>query len=229
MNDGGDVLLDAALVPDPDESREMSVRPKAEQVSDEDVAGSRILIVRRDLGLRKPRQGGGAGVELQCSFQPAEGTRFVSGRVLVQLREPQDATFIDIAPTIIREPVKVNISYEANGKISVGYKKIITGESGGKAGRGLEYGSYICFVKGTGATSRRARWDFTEDTHLKTGIGLDQVLAMTLPASKEVTANLTVTAVLAKAGIVGALRDMVLGRTRAERVRRVTLFEAPSH
>jgi hypothetical protein len=225
MDPNDKILLDAPLLPDPDSIREMGIRPPAEQVTDADVAGSRILIVQRDLGLHKPRDGGGAAVELACSFHPAAGARFVSGRVLLQLQRPVDATFIDIAPEQIVEPVKVTISYAADGKITVGYKKIATGETGGETKEELEYGSFICFVRGSGTASRRAIWDFSEDPHLKLGIGLNQVLAMTVPASGVVAGSLTVTAVLAKSGFIGAVRDLVLGRTRAERSCAVTLFE----
>jgi hypothetical protein len=225
MGPNDKILLDAPLLPDPDSSHEMGGRPKAEQVTDEDVAGSRILIVQRDLGLRKPRDGGGAAVELTCSFHPAPRARFVSGRVLLQLRRPVTGTFIDVAPTQITEPVKVSISYAANGKITLGYKKIATGEASGEAKETVEYGSFICFVRGSGAGSRRAIWDFSEDPYLKLGIGLDQVLAMTVPASDIVVGSLTVTAALAKSGLIGAVRDLVLGRTRAERTCSITLCE----
>jgi len=224
LNDG-EILLDAELVGDPDAIRELGAAPPLELLTDEDITGSRILIVKRDRGLQKPRDGGGAMVELDCAFQPAEGTRFVSGRVTVQIVQPQGVMFIDIAPTEIKEPVKVTYSLEPSGKISLGLGKLSI-EPSVSAKRQLEYDSFTCRVKGSGAGSLRAIWDFAEDNILKQGIGAHQALAVTVPASDTVRAELLVKATLAKNGLFGAARDLVLGRTRDERVRDITLYKA---
>jgi hypothetical protein len=221
MTPRDEVLLDAPMLPDPDAKREMSAVAAPQEVTDADVEGSRILIVKRALA----PAGDGAAVELTCSFQPAPGTRFVSARVMVMLRTPVGEAFIDIAPTEIKEPVKVTIDYDADGKISVGKENIANAEIGGSEKRGLEYNSYICFVRGSGAGSRRAQWDFDEDPHLRGGIGLQQVLAMTVPKAAAVQGSLTVSATLAKSGLLGAARDLVLGRSRPERMIPIVLYD----
>jgi hypothetical protein len=208
------VLLDAQLVPDPDSTLEMGVT-RAELLTDEDIAGSRILIVKRKRGLKKPRDGDRAMTEIECTFHPAPTTRFVSARVTVKILAPQDATFLGVAPTIVSDPVKVEYNHEPNGKISIKVGVLSVAPTIA-AHTKLEYDSYICHVRGSGEGSRRAIWDFDEDRNLKLGIGLSQALAMTVPSAHAVRGELNVSASLARNGVIGAVRDMVLGKSRPE-------------
>jgi hypothetical protein len=208
------VLLDAQLVPDPDAAAEMGVAP-AQLLTDDDIAGSRILIVKRDRGLKGRRAGGGAMLEIECSFHPAPGTRFISARVTVKIIDPRDAAFLDIAPKEIKDPVKVEYSCEPDGKITLDLG-MLSIEPSLAAHTKLEYDSYICRVKGSGETTQRAIWDFEEDQNLKVGIGLNQALAMTVPSAHAVNGELNVSATLARNGVIGVVRDLVLGKKKPQ-------------
>jgi hypothetical protein len=220
-----EVLLDAELIGDPDSARELGPAKTAELLADEDIKGSRILIVRRNPGPRQDQVGGGALVEINCAFQSEEGMRFVSGRVTIQLVHPHGAVFLDVAPTEIRDPVKVTYTLEPGGKISLGLGRLSV-EPSMTAKSQVEYNSFICRVRGSGVGSARAIWDFEEDAVLKQGIGPSQALAVTVPASQTVNAELLVKATIAKNGWLGAARDLVLGRTPEERMRKIILCKA---
>ncbi len=218
-----EILLDAKLIGDPDALREMGAQPAEVLMDPEYLEGARVLIVKRGAETGDEEQDGGAVVRLDCAFHPAPGTRFVSARVMVKLIQPQGAMFLDIAPREIREPVKVEYSGESNGKLSVKLGPI-SFEPAGTATSKVGYDSFICRVKGSGANSLRAIWDFEEDAVLKQGIGLDQALAMIVPGGRTVKGELSVTARLARNGALGSALDMLLGGGHEEHAPEVTLY-----
>jgi hypothetical protein len=231
-----ELLFEGHLVPDADALREMSVANTDVLIDPPNLSGARILIVKRlesvsiaDGSGSGSGSGGGSGsgdgafVRLVCSFLPAPGTRFVSARVSMKLIQPQGAMFLDIAPREIKQPVKVEYSREASAKLSVKFGPV-TFDPSGKADVKLDYDAFICLVRGVGANSVRAIWDFEEDPGLERGIGVDQPLAVIVPAGQKVKAELLVTAQLARNGALGAL-DMMLGRRTGAEKPEVTLYE----
>lgn len=214
--------LDLPLVADTDALLELG--PDApEKIADEDLRGSRVLLVSRTIA---PIDLGGAQgglVEFLCTFHPAPGTRFSWASVKVRLKKPDGITLIDIAPREVREHEPVKISVDGTGKLGVkyGFLEVGADEKVTKA-----YDSYHCSVQGSGASTALARWDLSENPHRREGIGTEQLLAFTLPVSGLVTVELLIAARLARGGVAGgidAVRDLVLGADRRRYVLELTI------
>src|ERR1043165_6657866 len=95
-------LIDSPLIPDPDADQELGT--EAEALSDDDLRGSRLLLDRRRV---EPIEieGTAAGlVQLACTFQPADGARFVSAQFLLRFKTPAGLRIVDLAPHVIDDP-----------------------------------------------------------------------------------------------------------------------------
>jgi hypothetical protein len=209
-NDEQNVLLDAPLVPDPYAAEEMGPAD-AEAIADENLKGSRLLLVRRAVEPVDIAGVPGGAVELVCTFQPAPGSRFASARLLLKLTGPQGVRIADLEPRQVREQEPVKFVLDRKGKLGL---KVLKAEAGAEAGVRMEYAVYHCAVTGSGQATPLARWDFTENPHRKDGLGAEQSLALTLPVTGRVTGTVSVTARLIRPGLRGALeavRDLILG------------------
>lgn len=210
MSQDESLIVDAALVPDPDAGQEMGPTD-VEAIADEDLKGSRLLLVRRavepvDLGGTP-----GGAVEFACTFQPGRGTRFTWARLLLRLKTPERVRIVDLAPREVRENEPVRFTLDRSGKLALSYQVV---EAGLEAGRQKEFSVYQCSVQGSGEGTTLARWDFNESPHRKDGIGREQPLALTLPVTGRVTGTVSVSARCVRQGLRGsieALRDMILG------------------
>lgn len=205
------VLVDSTLVPDPDAEEELGADAVA-AIADEEIRGCRLLVVRR--AVEPIELGGAAGgaVQLGCTFQPAPGLRFTWARLVLRLTGPDGVLIVDVAPRKVPEGEPVRFTVDGKGKIGVNAQGV---EVGAEETVKKEFTIYHCSVQGSGEGTSIARWDFAENPHSRGGIVREQVLALTLPATGDVTGEMTVTARLVRPGIGGALdaiRDLVLGQ-----------------
>ncbi|HEY0070545.1 MAG TPA: hypothetical protein VGE04_11310 [Chloroflexia bacterium] len=207
---GEAVMVDAALVPDPDAEAELGPGD-LQPIADEDVRGSRLLVVRRAVEVIDLDNGLGGAVQFACTFQPTYGTRFTWASLVLQLQAPQGVYIIDLSPHVVREDVPVNFTVDRKGKIGLKYEIV---EAGMEAGTQKEFATYHCTVQGSGEGTALARWDFRENPYRQEGLGREQVLALSVPVVGNVTGTLHVSARLERRGLGGvadAIRDLVLG------------------
>jgi hypothetical protein len=218
-------LIDEPLVPDPDAEAELAPGD-AEAIADEDLRGSRLLLVGRAAEAIELDGSTGGAIELACTFQPADGTRFAWARLLLRLTAPDGVKILDVAPReVVDEPV--TISVDRKGGLSLGVKGVGTAETGLASTK--QYVTYHCAVQGSGAATALARWDFKENPDTRDGLGTEQALVLTVPVTGPVRATVTVSARLARSSVAGrvadAVRDLVL--PTPQRTFPVT-FEVPS-
>lgn len=207
-----EILIDAPLVPDPDADEEMGPGG-AEAIADEDLRGSRFLLVRRAIEAIDISGTQGGAIKFACTFHAAAGTRFVEARLALRLTEPPGVSIHDLAPREVRENEPVRFNLDEKGKLSLGYAKV-GAEFGQESGTTTEFAIYHCAVKGSGENTMLARWDFIENPHKQDGIGHEQVLALTIPVIGQVVGNISVSARLVRPGLKGtwdAIREMVVG------------------
>ena len=210
MRDETELLIDIPLVPDPDADEEMGPTD-AEAIADEDLQGSRLLLVRRTV---KPIQIDGESggiVEFLCTFQPAFGSRFQWASLTLRLNVPEQIKIIDMAPRSVKDQEPVQFTFDDKGKI--GLKHNI-------ANANLEteikktFAVYECTVQGSGIGTNLARWDFRENSHRQDGLGVEHPLVITLSTTGRITGSVNVNARLIRPGLSGKLttiRDMILG------------------
>lgn len=216
MSEDEMLLIDAPLVADPDADEEMGPGD-AEAIADEDLEGSRLLLVRRVAEAVDLDGTPGGAVQIACTFQPARDTRFTWARLLLRLSTPQGVRIVDLAPRVVREDEPVRFTLDRSGKIGLSYK---VAEASAEAGKHKEYVIYYCSIQGSGEGTSLARWDFNENPHRKDGLEREQVLALTVPVTGTVTGTVSVNARLTRAGLRGriaAIRDLVLGANPGER------------
>ena len=201
----GEVLVDAPLV----EGNYRGDGP--ETLSDANLRGNRLLLVKRAVeGLELDGRRGGV-VQIACVFHPAEGTRFSWAKVELLLTEPVGVRVVDVAPREVREGEPVSFTVDGKGKLALRYQ---VAEAGAEKSVRREFAVYHCAVQGSGESTSLARWDFTENPHTRDGIGREQVLALTLPVTGAVGGTLAVNARLVRAGMLGrveTIRELVLG------------------
>lgn len=207
-----EILIDAPLVSDPDADNEMGLGD-AETIADEDLRGSRFLLVQRAVESIDIDGTPGGAIKFACTFHSAPGTRFVEAGLTLRLDEPPDVKIHDLAPHEVRENEPVRFKLDDKGKLSLGYADLGVNVDQ-EAGLSKEFAIYHCAVKGVGENTRVAMWDFTENPHKRDGIGHEQVLVLTIPATGQVTGNLSISARLARPGLKGtwdAIREMIIG------------------
>lgn len=207
-----EILVDTPLVPDADADEEMGPGD-TETIADEELRGSRFLLVRRAVEAIDIDGAPGGAVKFACTFHSSPGTRFVEARLALRLNEPPGVNVYDLAPREVRENEPVRFKVDDKGKLSLGYAKI-GAELGHESGSSTEFAVYHCVVKGSGANTALAKWDFAENPHKQDGIGHEQVLALTIPATGKVAGTLSVSARLVRPGLKGAfdaVRELVIG------------------
>ena len=217
--------MDEPLVPDPDAGAELGPGDTI-AIADEDLRGSRLLLVGRATEAIQLDGSTGGAIELACTFQPANGTRFEWARLLLRLTSPAGVTILDLAPReALDEPVTVSV--DRRGSLTLGLEGVATADAG--IGANKQYLSYHCSVQGSGAATALARWDFKENPDRRDGLGGEQALVLTLPVTGVVQATVMVSARCARSGTPGrladAIRDLVL--PAPERTFPVT-FDIPS-
>jgi len=207
-----EILIDAPLVPDTDADEEMG-SGNTETITDNDVRGSRFLLVRRAVEAIDISGTPGGAIKFACTFHAVPGTRFVEARLALRLNEPPGVYINDLAPREVRENEPVRFKLDDKGQLSLGYAKL-GAEFGQESGTSKEFAVYHCAVKGSGENTALALWDFAENPHKQDGIGHEQVLALTIAATGRVAGTLSVSARLARPGLKGtwdAIREMVIG------------------
>lgn len=219
MDAGDELLLDAPLLPAAEPAR-VTYRGEdpqtcrgddPETLSDADLQGSRLLLVRRSVEAIDLDGKPGGVVQIACVFQPAEGARFSWARVALQLTDPVGVRVLDLAPREVRENEPVTFTVDGKGKLGLKYQ---IAEAGAEKLVRREFATYHCAVHGSGESTTLARWDFAENPHRRDGIGREQALALTLPVTGTVRGTLTANARLVRAGVRGrldAVRELVLG------------------
>jgi hypothetical protein len=211
MSENDTLLIDEPLVPDPDAEEELGATD-VEAIADEDLTGSRLLLVRRAI---EPLDLGGTPggvVQLACTFQPASGARFTSAQLRLRLATPAGIRIIDLAPRSLDDPNPVEFTLDKKGQLGL---KSFPVEPGVEIGSSKKYVKYHCKVQGSGEGTGLARWDFKENPDRGDGIGQEQVLTLTLPVIGPVTGSVIVSARLARSGLRGkmaAIRDLILNK-----------------
>lgn len=206
------LLLDVPLVPDPDADKELAGQPE-QAIADADLKGCRILITQQAIETISLQEVRGGFVQLSCIFQPTAGIRFSYAQFLLQLQQPKELIFWDIAPKLIDDPNPVEITIDRKGSIALKSSSFPI-EPGIERGISKKYTRYHCKVQGTGVSTSQARWDFRENPDRKDGIGLEQVLSFILPWHETITLNAFVGARVCRTGLKGALdtmRDVIAG------------------
>lgn len=210
MPDETQLLIDAPLVADADADEELGPGD-ASAIADEDLQGSRLLLALKSVTPIKIDEQPGGMVEMVCTFQPGYNTRFTWARLTVLLKQPEGIQIVDLAPREIQDPQPVKITVDSKG--SLGLNRAPAEVSLEKTVK-KEYAAYSCSVRGSGASTAKARWDFTENSHRQDGLGTEQALALTLQTTGPVSGIVLINARLARTGVGGALlavRDVVLG------------------
>jgi hypothetical protein len=206
-------------VPDPDADGELGVADVA-AIADEDLKGSRLLLVRRAIAPIDLDGTSGGVIQLACTFQPAEGLRFTSAQFRLRFMTPPGIRIIDLAPRSLDDPNPVEFTLSRKGQL--GIKSLpVPIESSFEAGVSEKFVRYHCNVQGSGEGTNLARWDFRENADRRDGIGREHVLTLTLPLTGIVTGSLIVSARLVRPGlrgVVDAIRDMILVAPSSERI-----------
>ncbi|MBI1925128.1 hypothetical protein HYR99_12880 [Candidatus Poribacteria bacterium] len=227
MNVEETLLIDSPLVPDPDADEEMG-STDVEALADEDLKGSRLLLVRRAIEPIDLEGIPGGVLQLACTFQPGQGTRFTSAQFRLRLVTPDGIRIIDLAPRSLDDPNPVEFTLNRKGQLGITSLPVPI-EPSVEIGSSKKYVRYHCRVQGSGEGTSLARWDFKENPDRRDGIGQEQVLTLTLPVKGQVTGRVIVSARLARSGLRGsieAIRDMILGAKPNERSYPIT-FEIP--
>lgn len=229
LSEDDTLLIDAPLVPDSDADAEMG-STDIEAIADEDLKGSRLLLVRRAIEPIDLEGSSGGVIQLSCTFQPGQRTRFTWAQFRLRLLTPNGVRIIDLAPRNLNDPNPVEITIDRKGELKVTSLPVPI-EPGVEIGSSKKYSKYTCLVQGSGSGTALARWDFRENPDKCDGIGPEQVLTLTLPVTGRVTGSVIVSARLARSGLRGsfeAVRDMIIGAQGNERSYPVT-FEIPGN
>ena len=203
------VLLNEALVPDPYQDEEMGARDVA-AIADEDLKGSRLLLVQRSVEKIDLDGSPGGAIGLACTFQPALGARFTYAQLVLKLTSPDGARLIDVAPKSVRDGEAVRFTVDMKGKIGVKHAPV---EASGEVGEKAEFSVYHCLVQGSGEGTAMARWDFQENRDTEMGLGQDQILTLTVPFIGAVQIDIRLSARVVRGGFTGAfegVRDLIL-------------------
>lgn len=226
MTEQDDLLIEAKLIPDPEESEEMSAGD-VEQLTDEEIYGSRLLLVRRAVEAIDLDGESGGAIQISCEFHPAENTRFSWAQVSLLLESPAGAKFISVQPDVVSDATPINFQVNRSGKLTLGYPDYAGVEAGGEKQK--QYAIYHNLVRGSGEGTAKAIWTFTENPHTKTGLGQKNTLAITVPLTGTVKASLTVNCRIVRAGVKGFMdkvRDLIIERPEPESQR--VIFEIPA-
>lgn len=228
MDEEETLLIDAPLVPDPDADEELG-SADIDAIADEDLKGSRLLLVRRASEPIDMEGIPGGVVQLACTFQPGQGARFTFAQFRLRLVTPDGIRIVDLAPRSLDDPNPVEVTLNRKGQLGVTGLPVPI-EPSVEIGTSKKYARYHCRVLGAGAGTNLARWDFKENPDRRDGIGPEQVLTLTLPVTGRVTGSVIVSARLVRPGLRGSIesiRDMILGPKPNERFYPIA-FEIPA-
>jgi hypothetical protein len=198
-----EVLLEAELVPDPDEAQEMGSQVP-QLIGDQELRGCRFLLVRRTAEPFKTDSLKGLAVELACTFQPAPNTRFSWAQIVLNLVQPTDANFLDVGPEAVRESEPVRFTFDSKGKLGVKYVPL-SAEMEESAKQ--EFSVYHCDIQGSGASTKKARWDFRENPHTLQGLGRNQSLTFLLPEAPHFAFQASMSARIVRGGLNGVIES----------------------
>ena len=118
MDKEDSLLIDAPLISDPDADEELGATD-IEAVADEDLRGSRLLLVRRAIEPIDLEGTPGGVVQLSCTFQPSQGARFSFAQFRLRLKTPDGIKIIDLAPRTLDDPTPVEFTLDRKGKLSI--------------------------------------------------------------------------------------------------------------
>jgi hypothetical protein len=203
-----EILFEGVLVPDPNADEEMS---DIEQLADEEIRGSRILIVKRAIQAVDFDGTAGGIIQLSCEFHPSHGTRFTWARVAITLTTPEGINFISVQPDLVQEKMPVVFQYNKGGKLSLGIPEYAGAEISGE--RQKQFTVFHNTVRGSGDGTKKALWTFEENDQTRQGLGQKNILTVTVPATGAIGGQLTVNCRVSRKGIKGLadkLRDLVL-------------------
>lgn len=212
------LLADVPLVADPEANEELGAAD-IKAIADEDLKGSRLLLVRRVVEPIDLEGTPGGVVQLVCTFQPAEGARFSSAQFRLRLLSPAGLRVVDLAPRSLDDEHPVEFTVDRKGKLGINIPSVPI-EPGVEIGTSKKYVKYHCSVQGSGEGTSLVRWDFRENSDRGDGIGREQVLTLTLPVIGSVTGSVIVSARLVRSGLrsrIEAVRDMIVGAGPDER------------
>jgi hypothetical protein len=204
-----EVLLDEPLVADSDVDNEMDATREIAQLSDEEVAGARLLLTRK--GLARLDDGSGVVMELAANFDRPHGAHMASARIQISIASPEEATFADIAPVEVRDTEAVKFSIKKGGSLSIKVEKI---EGKLDAQQSTEFNRYYCRVEGSGAGTHRAVWTFYENPQTDEGVNHANPLMVTLKGAGPFTMDIATSCRIVRPGIGGLkdrIRELVLG------------------
>src|SRR5262245_52765027 len=97
-----EVLLDSELSPDQFADDELAGHD-LEPIADEDMRGSRLLLIRRAIESLEVAGSPAGAVQIACTFQPASGCRFTTARISMRFTTPPGLRILDVAPRVTRE------------------------------------------------------------------------------------------------------------------------------
>lgn len=216
-----DILLDAELFGDPDANELLGPSDDTEVLTDKEIRGCRLTLVRQKVHKVDLGRGAFGAIEIECSLLPAPGLRFASAAVIVKLEQPTNANFVDIAPTRVTRPGKMRFAFDAGAKLIDITEDMGVGRLVLKASREVDYEH--CHVQGGGSGSRRVEWRFVEDDQAQKGILSPQALIMTVPVTGLVHCTVGFKAKIKRGGKSGAVRDLLFGRNVADRWRKLVV------
>jgi hypothetical protein len=205
----GETLLDEPLVADADADSEMDASKDLEQLSDEEIAGARLLLVRK--GIARLDGDGGVVMELAASFDRPPGAHMASARIQVTITAPQEATFADIAPIEVRDTEAVKFSVKKSASLTIKVEKI---EGKLDAQQSTEFNRYYCRVEGSGAGTHRAVWTFYENPQTDEGVSHSNPLMVIFKGTGPFTMDVATSCRIVRPGIAGLkdrVRELVLG------------------
>ncbi|MEM6412999.1 MAG: hypothetical protein AAF683_15865 [Pseudomonadota bacterium] len=201
------LLLDAPLVPDPDEAFELSDTETTAFLTDDEVKDARFNVKVVSV----ERVADGLAVALKAGFDPMPRSRFTYARVSIRAIRPDDLEFVDFAPKEIRDSKAI--------KMTVTKALSLSAEGEGVKGevalgdRTAEYAYYDCIARGM-ASSGSVRWTFEENEVIRNGIGTHQVMSFTVPMQTPFDISVQTTCNVIRPGIAGLgdkIRTLVFG------------------
>lgn len=211
MHEINQTLLDVDLIPDADADNELgSARTK---FAEEDVEGSRFLLVCRSVEPVMIEGKPGAVIHLLSTFHAAPGARYSTAEISIRLLQPEGVIIVDLSPRDAHQGDAVKITLGENGKFTTSPLPMAFSVEGAE-NITKEYTIFPSQITGSGEGTSKARWTFYENPQHKSGIGHEQLLSVSLQAAGTITGTVRVAARLIRPGLDGhmdSLRDLIFG------------------
>ena len=145
MSEQETLLADVPLVGDPNATEELGATD-IEAIADEDLKGSRLLLVTSVVQPIDLEGTPGGIVQLVSTFQPAEGARFSSAQFRLRLVTPAGLRIIDLAPRVVDDAHPVEFSIDKKGKLGLSIPSVPI-EPSIEIGSSKKYVKYHCAVR----------------------------------------------------------------------------------